>query len=193
VRSRQKILQSTLALIEREGFGAVTMARVAVAAGVSRQTVYSIFGSREDLVSQVVVGVATDLMSGIQSRLAPIEGPAEYVTELMIAARATFREHPVFGELLRPDDGNPVFDKEMMARAKPVSLQLLRSLADRHPELTGRMEDIAEMATRIGLSILLFDSDAVHTDDELRAFLGRWLTPVLEPAPAAGSAAGQSR
>jgi AcrR family transcriptional regulator len=186
VRSRQKILESTLALIEREGFGAVNMARVALAAGVSRQTVYSIFGSREDLVSQVIVGVATELMTGIQARLGTVESPAEYVVELMVAGRATFQEHPVLGELLRPDDGNPVFDADMMARAKPVALVLLGPLAGKHPELADRMEDIAEMATRLGLSILLFDSEAVHADDELRAFLGRWLTPVLEVASAAG-------
>ena len=50
MRSRQKVLNATLRLIEDGGFEGVNVAAVASAAGVSRQTVYSIFAGPEDAV-----------------------------------------------------------------------------------------------------------------------------------------------
>ncbi|MBM4481622.1 TetR family transcriptional regulator [Rhodococcus hoagii] len=54
MRSRKKILDATLGLIGSAGFEGVNIAAVAAAAGVTRQTVYSIFGTREDLVSHAI-------------------------------------------------------------------------------------------------------------------------------------------
>ena len=54
MRSRDSILEAAREVIGRAGFGGVTIAAVAKQANVSRQTIYSIFGSREELVSEAV-------------------------------------------------------------------------------------------------------------------------------------------
>ena len=76
MRSRDSILDATRAVIGRAGFGGVTIAAVAKQAEVSRQTVYSIFGSREDLVSQAVserltmlTGAFTDVLDAATTSL----------------------------------------------------------------------------------------------------------------------------
>lgn len=179
MRSRQKILDATLGLIGSGGFEAVNIAAAAQAAGVSRQTVYSIFGSREDLVSEAIAGVAIDVMSTIQNRLDAIDSPTEYVVELIVSGRGAVRDDPVLATLLNAGQGNPVFDTGMMERAKPIARALFSPLVDRCPGVEPDVDDIIEVALRLGLSVILFDDDTVHGDDDLRRFLHRWLDPAM--------------
>lgn len=53
--TRERLLESALALTESSGWGSVTMSRVAEAAGVSRQTVYNEFGTKHGLAQQLAL------------------------------------------------------------------------------------------------------------------------------------------
>lgn len=177
VRSRERILDATLALIESGGFAAVNVSAVASASGVSRQTIYSIFGTREELVSQAVAKVAMDALAGVQERLARVETALEYLVELIVAGRHATRDLPAMTALLSSELGNPLFDAGMMARALPVARALLADL----PEPVADLDDVLEVVTRLGLTIVLFDSAALEDDDDLRRFLRRWLAPAVAP------------
>lgn len=187
MRSRQKILDATLGLIGSGGFEAVNIAAVANAAGVSRQTVYSIFGTLEDLMSQAIAGVAIDVLGTIRSRLDAIaDSPVDYVAELIVSGRALIRDDPVLATLMRAGQGNPLFDTGMMTRARPIARELLSPLADRNPDVQANLDDIIEIALRVGLSVVFFDDDSVHSDDALRTFLHRWLGPAMPPGRDSG-------
>ncbi|NKS53845.1 TetR family transcriptional regulator [Rhodococcus hoagii] len=75
-RSRKKILDATLGLIGSAGLEGVDIAAVAAAAGITRQTVYSIFGTREDLVSHAIAGLAVEMLGNIDARLAATQSAA---------------------------------------------------------------------------------------------------------------------
>ncbi|MDJ0392507.1 TetR/AcrR family transcriptional regulator [Rhodococcus sp. G-MC3] len=183
MRSRQKILNATLGLIETGGFEGVNVAAVASAAGVSRQTVYSIFGSREEVVSQAMAGLAIEIFQGIEARLESACTACDYVVEAVVSGRSAVRTHPVLASLLVAEQGNPVFDFEMMARANPVARHLFEPMVERGLATRDELGDIVEIVVRLGLSIISFDSDAVRTDDALRAFLRKWLAPALPTNP----------
>lgn len=180
MRSRQKVLNATLRLIEDGGFEGVNVAAVASAAGVSRQTVYSIFGSREEVVSQAVASLVLEILGGIRVRLESAGSVAEFATEMIVSGRGAFRSNPVLAALLVAEQGNPVFDYGMIARAKPVAKQFFVSLVDRGMVDEHYLDEIVEITVRLGLSVIVFDSDAVRTDELLREFLGKWLEPALE-------------
>ncbi|WP_072805926.1 TetR/AcrR family transcriptional regulator [Rhodococcoides yunnanense] len=179
MRSRQRILNATLRLIEAGGFEGVSVASIASAAGVSRQTVYSIFGSREEVVSQAMAGLTLEVLSGIRARLDTVESASEYVVEVIVAGRSAVRTHPVLMALLVAEQGNPVFDDGMIARAKPVARGLLEPMVERNLVTRNDLDDIVEISLRLALSVVSFESDAVRTDAKLREFLGRWLEPAL--------------
>ncbi len=182
MRSRSKILDATLDLIAAEGFGGVNIAAVAQAAGVTRQTVYSNFGSREDLVSQAVAGLLVRSLDDIRARLAMIDSVPEYLVELVVASRAVTRENPVLATLLRADHGNPIFDAGMATRAKPVVLELLSPLKKLDPGIEPELDSLAQYAIHLGASVVLFDDPDLHDDDDLRRFITRWLIPALPAA-----------
>ncbi|PTR31949.1 TetR family transcriptional regulator [Rhodococcus sp. OK519] len=184
-------MDATVGLIGRAGFEGVNIAAVAAAAGVTRQTVYSIFGTREDLVSQAVAGLLVDVLGDIRARLSTAHSPVAYVVELVVAGRAAIRDVPVLGALLHAGDGNPLFDPGMIARAKPIARELLSPILEYEPALGDRLDDIVEIALRLGMSVVIFDDDAVHADDDLRRFLTRWLAPAMTVEPV-GRADGSS-
>ncbi len=177
VRSRGRIIEATLGLVGEGGFDAVTIASAAHAAGVTRQTVYSNFGSREELLSQAMGELTVRTYGGIRARIEPDSSSAEYVAELIVAGRAVVRTDPVLRRLLRIEPGNPLLDPGMLARAKPIARALFEPLE--HRALPVGLDDIVEMALMLAIPVVFFDEDPVRSDDDLRAFLLRWLRPAL--------------
>lgn len=172
-------MDAAAALAERSGFGAVNVAAVAAEAGVSRQTVYANFGGREELVRETVVRISGQAVDRVQSQVAGATEAADRIVEFIVALRAEFRCRKVLGALLFPAGGSPLFDEDLFAQAKPLAATWLAPLLTGEPKLAARFDDVLEIIMRFGLSILLFSSDAVRTDDDLRGFLRRSLIPAL--------------
>ncbi|MDL9935324.1 TetR/AcrR family transcriptional regulator [Gordonia sp. ABSL1-1] len=175
MRSRGKILDATLDLVTDAGFDQITIAAVAERAGVSRQTVYSIFGSREDLVAQAVSQVALAALDDIKTQASKTENVTDFVVEVIVAGRSFARSSPVLVAMLRGGDGNPLFDPGVVGRAKIISEQFLSPIHDQ----LARPDDVAEIMVHLALSLILFD-DPERRDDDLRDFLRRWLGPALQ-------------
>ena len=177
MRSRKRILDATLDLIGCNGFEGITIASVAQAAGVTRQTVYTNFGSREEVVSKAMVSRLTEVATEIQRELTSAADPCEYLVELIVACRGAVRSDPVLTALLRSETNNPLFDDGAVTRAKVVARVLLQPIGELFPNVVDRIDDFAEIAVHLGLSVVCFDDAALRDDDDLRAFLTRWLAP----------------
>lgn len=175
MRSRGPIMAATVRLIEQHGFAAITVAAVAREAGVTRQTVYSNFGTLTELVSETMMTTVFEAYETVRERTDAAPTAREFVVELVVAARAVLRDRPVLAALLRPDPQNPVFEADMMQRAVPAARMALDPILERSPGLAPHLDEIAEMLVRFALSLLLFDSDLIATDDTLRELIDRWL------------------
>ncbi|NLV79625.1 MAG: TetR/AcrR family transcriptional regulator [Rhodococcus sp.] len=179
MRSHTKITEATRELIGTRGFDAVTIAAVADRAGVSRQTVYSNFGTREEMVSRALAEHMGSLVAGFPDLLATAESPVAFVVDLIVECRRAFRTDAILGALLRSQAGNPLFDPGAADRAVEVSAGFLVPMQERFPEVEGRLEEIAEIAVHLGWAVVCLDDPVARPDDVLRAFLERWLTPAL--------------
>jgi AcrR family transcriptional regulator len=182
VRSRDAILNATLGLIEVGGFEAVSISAVAQSAGVTRQTVYNTFGTKEDLVSQTVLASAGEAFAQIQAAADAVPEGTGHIAEFFVAARRICHADPLLARLLRAEPGNPIFDEGMMERAHPVAAMLLGDFRAREPVLAddATFDALVELLTRLGISVLFFESAATADDDGLRAFVLRWVTPLFD-------------
>jgi AcrR family transcriptional regulator len=179
MRARERILDAVEELLSRSGFSGINVMAVAAQAGVSRQTVYSHFGSREELLSQAVIRINARVLARIDAAVGGLEDAGEYLVEFLIAVRAQFRGNRVLGTLLLDDHGSPLFEADMAARARPIAPVLLDPLVQRAPHLAAREDDVFELVFRLALSLLIFESEGLRADADLRAFLRRTLLPAL--------------
>jgi len=168
VRSRDSILEATRHVIGETGFHGVTIAGVAKRAGVSRQTVYSIFGSREDLVSQTVTDRLTTLSGAFTDLLESVGSPLELLVEIVVQARRRILGDPLLRVLTLSGTANPIFDPGAAERARAYCVALLAPAARRFPELAGRIEFVADIGVHVGWSVLCLDDPDSRSDAELR-------------------------
>ncbi|MGX1806994.1 TetR/AcrR family transcriptional regulator [Nocardia sp. NPDC055321] len=83
-RNRRAILDATRALLAEHGGEALTMDRVAVAAGVGKGTIFHRFGSRAGLLYALVAEPAETLMAAIASGPPPL-GPGAPAPDRLLA------------------------------------------------------------------------------------------------------------
>lgn len=174
VRSRGKIIDATLDLIARDGFEGVTIAAAAGLAGVSRQTVHSIFGTREALVSEAMADLTRAATDDLRAATGRTGNPVDFVVELIVGGVGFARSTPAIAALIGVGGGNPLFDPGVLTRAKVVALEFLEPIAKDFD----RIDEVAEIATHLSLTFFLF-GEPDQPPEELRALLGRWLVPAL--------------
>jgi AcrR family transcriptional regulator len=63
---REMLLDAARALLEQRGWAQVTMAEIAARAGVSRQTLYNVFGSRDELAQAFVLREQQNLLADVE-------------------------------------------------------------------------------------------------------------------------------
>ncbi|MBF6181017.1 TetR/AcrR family transcriptional regulator [Nocardia otitidiscaviarum] len=83
-RNRRAILDATRALLAEHGAEAVTMDRVAAAAGVGKGTIFHRFGSRAGLLYELLAEPAETLMAAIADGPPPL-GPGAPAGERLLA------------------------------------------------------------------------------------------------------------
>ena len=67
---REQMLDAAKAIIEKSGWGSVTMGKLAAAVGVSRQTVHTEVGTKHLLAESLVQRELSDFLTFVQARLA---------------------------------------------------------------------------------------------------------------------------
>lgn len=83
-RNRRAILDATRALLAEQGAEAITMDRVAAAAGVGKGTIFHRFGNRAGLLHEMVAESAVTLMNAVKEGPPPL-GPGAPAGERLVA------------------------------------------------------------------------------------------------------------
>ena len=93
---RQQILQATRTLLSRGGIGALSMRKIAEEADLSVNTLYNLWGTREEILRALTLD-ARDRMKATLSINPSPEDPIEYCRTLVQhAIRETCRQHDFF-------------------------------------------------------------------------------------------------
>ncbi|GAA1152406.1 TetR/AcrR family transcriptional regulator [Streptomyces javensis] len=101
--ARESLLDAAFAALDRRPWPRVKMSEVAAAAGVSRQTLYNEFGSKEGLARALVRREADAYLRGVERALAGVSGAAAPRERLAAAAVWTVRsatENPLVRAVL---------------------------------------------------------------------------------------------
>ncbi|MCW8381435.1 TetR/AcrR family transcriptional regulator [Streptomyces justiciae] len=98
--ARESLLDAAYTALARRPWSAVRMVDVAAAAGVSRQTLYNEFGSKDGLARALVRREADGYLAGVERALATHTDPRERLTATAEWTAATARENALVRAML---------------------------------------------------------------------------------------------
>lgn len=97
--TRQKLFEASMALIGERGVAGVTVDEIAAAAGVSKGTVYYNFGSKSDLIAQLLRHGVDILLARLLSVRDDSADPLAAMDEMIGQAMDFMDEYPSFARL----------------------------------------------------------------------------------------------
>ena len=187
--ARRFLLDVTRDCIDRFGPTKVGLSDVASAAGVTRQTVYRYFANAHELFNAAAVLASGGFRERMRERVLRHEGLAERMVETLVVAIVEIPKDPHLQSLVRSGDSfavtstlNLFFIQEEMLALTSGELELD----------DGERDELAEILLRL-LKSFLADPGPERSEDELRAFLYRWLIPIIEEKLGAKTLAGVAR
>ena len=115
---RDQVLTAAVDAASIHGIAKLSMADVARLAGLSRQTVYRHFPSKDALVAEVIASETAHLANGVIAATRVHDDPRDALEAALLAALIAAREHPLLDRLIRTEpesllpllttDGGPV-------------------------------------------------------------------------------------
>lgn len=182
LEARQRIVDATAACIDRFGVQKTTLSDVATELGVTRQTVYRYFPKLIDIVGEVAAQGAETFVAAMIEHLQGVTGPAEAVVEGILFSVRTIPSEPRLSLLLQISDEGAFGRGATSAMAVEYGAEMLRRFpvdwADAGVD-EDDLQGLAELIMRLLTSLLENPSSPERTDDELRAWLRRWVAPVV--------------
>lgn len=176
--ARRVLLDVARGCIEHLGPAKASLSDVAEAAGVTRQTVYRYFENADDLFQSAAVLASGGFHERLRQRVLSHDGMAERVVETLVLAIHEIPKDPHLSALVKSGDH---FTVSSALRLFFVQEEMM-ALAEGELKLDERERDeLSEILLRL-LHSFLSDPGEARTEDELRAFLYRWLVPMIDQA-----------
>jgi AcrR family transcriptional regulator len=179
--ARKRIVDATLATIDRRGAHQTTLSDVAEALGITRRTVYRYFAGAEDLfaaAAELALGGFVAKVEAITTELDVTDQLIEVVAYII----ESLPDEPLLTSLLLHDRTN-VFSRGMMV---PENIARCRALLRRtHIDWAalgyddGTIDELVEFMLRIIQSMVVAPIEPARSGVELRAYLRRWIGPAI--------------
>jgi AcrR family transcriptional regulator len=165
--TRESLLDAAYDAIVAGTWQKARMADVAAAAGVSRQTLYNSFGSKDALAQALTLREAERFLDAVDDALVGHEGtPAEAVGVATATSLRLAADNPLVKAVLTDDTDAGGLLPLLTTRATPILDVARARIVDRvhtdWPDLDiAEVETVAETVVRLTVSYLVLPTDAV--------------------------------
>ncbi len=181
--ARQRIVAAAETCVERFGPAKTTLSDVASELGVTRQTVYRYYANLAELLAAVAQAGLEDFVDRMQRHLATFSTPAEAAIEAVVFAVQAIPQEGRIGLLFQAGE-TEVFSRDVTSTtAFGLGADILRRIPVDWSDIgvaDAELEGLAEILMRLFVSFLQSPADPPRSEDELRAFVRRWLGPALQ-------------
>jgi AcrR family transcriptional regulator len=178
--ARRRLIEATRRCIERFGPERVTLGDVAEEAGVTRPTVYRYFGTGEDLLRAAFVVATGGILERTVVHARSFGEAGERLVEGFVYLWREIPADPHLGPIFtHAEEGRRARSNLLSELSLEVGSRLLRSLSDDWGGLKDEeLDEFLEILIRLLDSFLLEPGPEPRDEDELRAFLRRWVLPM---------------
>jgi AcrR family transcriptional regulator len=170
--------------LQRRAWSEVTMADIASAAGVSRQTLYNEFGSRDEFAQAFVIREGERFFEGVEAAVrAHLDDPRAAVDAALEVFLRSAGEDPLV-RLLLSDDGTggmlPFVTTQGMPVVQWATARLTATIEEGWPEAPAdKARLLAETLVRLAISHITAPGDSPETT---AAATGELLGPFIDEA-----------
>ncbi|MFF3223360.1 TetR/AcrR family transcriptional regulator [Nocardia suismassiliense] len=175
--AHRRIVVAAVDLIGSTG-AAISIADVAEALGVIRQTVYRYFPSAEALMTAAAIASVDGFLDRLTAHVAGLDDPVEAMTEGVIYTLVEVRRTPHLGILLSNPYSNLDPDSLTSEQAKAFGMSMIRRFDvdwERHGYDDAALLELVEFVLRTMHSFFLSPGNPPRTEEQLRAYLHRWM------------------
>ncbi|MFA5707831.1 TetR/AcrR family transcriptional regulator [Mycolicibacterium sp.] len=180
--ARKRIVDSALRMLERHGPRRTTVSLVADDLGITRPTIYRHFATTEELLGAAAEVALAGWTARIGELTAAMTDPAELLVEAVAHLAERLPQEPLLAQLLDTDRARSVGH----AMVSPEAIARSRSMLE-HTQIDWSslgftdtaFDDLVEYLLRLIQSMVIAPSNPPRSAEELRAYLSRWITPVL--------------
>ncbi len=191
---RDRLLDAGREELSDRPWAQVTMAQIAAVAGVSRQTLYNEFGSRDEFAQALVIREGSRFLDGVEEAIgAHADDPLAALTAALEQFLTVAREDP-FVHLLLGDDGTGGMLPLLTTQSRPVidwaGARLVGAIRAQWPGApASHLEALTDTLVRLAISHVAAPREAPA---RTAASITRLLAPTIDrmltardPAPAA--------
>ncbi len=142
MNTRERVLDAAWTITAEQGWQAITMARIGAAAGVSRQSVYNEFGSKEQVAQALIARELLRFLDAVDEGIAHGETPAESASLAAQAVLDLADTNPLLRAALSAAAGSPSPLLPLLTSASQplittAAARVEASLLAKYPELGG--------------------------------------------------------
>ncbi|WP_068269474.1 TetR/AcrR family transcriptional regulator [Aldersonia kunmingensis] len=180
----ERILVATRETVDERG-DQTTLADVARALGVTRQTVYSYFGSTEELLWAMAAQNTGPLFDQLTERLHGITDPVEVLVEGMASTVELLPNERYVGLLLRVRHDGKFATSITSPQARNWGRAMFERLDVEWNSVgvgEARLDRLVEICLRTLQSLILDPGDQPRSAADLRSFVREWLGPAVAAA-----------
>lgn len=165
---RDALLDAAYDAAVTTGWQRARMADIATAAGVSRQTLYDQFGSREALALHLALRETQRFLDGVERAMDRHEGSVEEAFEAAVAFALRQADHNPLIRSILTENGEDGLLPYLTTRAEPLietaRQRLVGYLARHWPEVdNGHAHEVGEVVVRLTLSYIVLPGPAPST------------------------------
>ena len=176
-----RIVAAAVELIGRTG-SEINVAEVAESLGVIRQTVYRYFPSSDALMRAAAMASVDGFLDRLARHVGGLTDPVEALIEGVVYTLAEVRRTPQLGIVLSSTYSNPQPESLTSDEARGLGLTMIRRFDvewERHGYDDDSLAELVEYLLRTMQSFFLSPGNPPRGDDELRAYLRRWMGPAI--------------
>lgn len=154
---RDRLLDAGREQLGERTWAQVTMAEIATAAGVSRQTLYNEFGTRDEFAQALIIREGSRFLDAVEEAIEENAGdPLTALTAALERFLAIARDDR-FVRLLLGDDGTGGMLQLVTTQSRPVvdwaSARLVQAIDAHWPGVADRdLQDLADTLVRLAIS-----------------------------------------
>ncbi|MFC8045291.1 TetR/AcrR family transcriptional regulator [Nocardia sp. NPDC057353] len=175
--AQRRIVATAVELIGATG-AAISIAQVAEALGVIRQTVYRYFPTAEALMTAAAIASVDGFLNRLTAHVAGLDDPAEAMTEGVLFTLVEVRRTPHLGLLLSSSYSGRDPDSLTSEQARTFGMTMIRRFDvdwEAHGYDEGALHELVEYVLRTMQSFFVSPGNPPRDEEQLRRYLRRWL------------------